>query len=84
MQGNRILNSDRVAVSNFGSAIDIRDSELFCATFDIQSEEIEGTKATFGDLEGTECGCDPSDPPPRECIIDSSAIAPPKPVGGLE
>ena len=73
--------TERAAVSNYGSYVAIGDNDFRCQAMDLVGELYDGTNFLFDDLLNNKCGCPFANGP---CHMESSSLAPPAPVGGLE
>jgi len=78
---SNIDSSDRSAVSNYGSYVEIGDNRFSCQTVDLVGEELFGNSFDYEDLLDNKCGCPLANGP---CELSSGTVAPPAPVGGLE
>jgi len=79
---NTIWQSARAGMSMFGSTADLGGNDIYCAAFDLDVEEYDGTYTFPNDLGGNICGC--VGDYPRPCQATSSTLQPPGPMGGLE
>jgi len=77
LNGNRIIDSSRAAISNFASNMALSDNTLQCAAFELEAEDIPPDNYNFSDLGGNVCGCPVAN---GKCVTVSVGLEPPDPV----
>src|SRR5262249_51855213 len=77
LAGDRIEESARAGLSNFGSFVALRSTAIECTAFDIEGEEVQGVAFSFDNQGENVCGCpDAQD----KCKVVSAGLDPPKPL----
>ncbi|MBW2456995.1 MAG: DUF1565 domain-containing protein [Deltaproteobacteria bacterium] len=74
VDGSRVENSPRAAISSFGGFVSIATTKMLCQSFDLDGEPFEGAQYGFEDLGQNRCGCPTAD---SACLIVSAGLEPP-------
>jgi hypothetical protein len=77
----RLEQSARAAIASFGGSVALGASLLACQSIDLAGNPSAEHDYAFEDLGGNLCGCPQANAP---CMLDSAAIEPPEPIGGIE
>ena len=77
----RLEQSARAGIASFGSSVALGASLLACQSIDLAGNPSARHDFAFEDLGGNLCGCPEANGP---CMLDSAAIEPPEPIGGIE
>jgi hypothetical protein len=77
MTKNRIFDSARAGVANFGSRMTLGDNRIQCAGYELEGENHPqpADKFKFEDLGGNVCGCPNAN---GACVAVSAGLAPPE------
>ncbi len=73
----RIDHSARAGIASFGAKVTIGGSTLSCQSFDFDSEQDKGAKASFSDAGGNTCGCPEAT---GGCHAATAMLQPPDPL----
>jgi hypothetical protein len=79
--GNRIHESARAGIANFGSTMKLGSNDIACAGYELEGEDYQGVAFVFENLGGNGCGCPFAE---GVCVVESAGIQAPEPAAPIE
>ena len=80
---SQVIYSERAGISNFGSDVALKNTEVSCCAWELEGEPYLGQDWSFQNLGGNTCGCPGASPPEPmgSCTAETVGIEAPEPIG---